>query len=377
MRIFRAELYKIASRKLIYVGLLGGLLFLFFYFQTSVLGDEVVYEDGKVYRTETAIEKDKAIAEKYEGSLTREKAEAIIAEYGWTIRADDLNVDPETGNAQKGYFQNGCNSFITNNMSVKRWDEASPDRLITEEDAPNIAQEMNGTLNFGYVGGWGDDFREMHMMLLLLVSILAIIAAAPVFAEEYSMKTVDVLKTTQYGKGRDAWIKAAAAMCFGAFLYLLLTGLMLLRFIAVYGIEPLSVSAELGFSDAAMFMGKSAGTIGGLLSRYLLVGLASLLASVGVTLYISSRVRQSFQALILGIVVYLLPYVLIIVLQMMRFSRIVMGLFKLVRSFPALVPLFEFEYPPGFYFFKIFRYLLIGALIGIGMAAGCRRYNRN
>lgn len=54
--LFRNELYKICSRKILFMGALLGLLFLAAYFQMSALGSEYAYDNGTCLRRTDAIQ---------------------------------------------------------------------------------------------------------------------------------------------------------------------------------------------------------------------------------------------------------------------------------------------------------------------------------
>ena len=120
----------------------------------------------------------------------------------------------ETGDTTPGYYDNSTSRFVTYNLSNIRSNEGTPTALAASENK-YTEEMMNGEYEYGYMGGWDDTFREMHMMLLWIVAALVIIACAPVFSEEYAGQTAGILLTTQNGKGKTAAAKILAAFYMG------------------------------------------------------------------------------------------------------------------------------------------------------------------
>lgn len=339
MRIFKMEFYKIYSKKIIYFGLIGSILFLLFYFWMSVLGGEYMYIDGKCYTRTAAIRENINTAREYAGPLTKEKVQEIVNRFGYTIEADQLETDLKTGNTKKGYYENSTNKFITENLTTKRFNREGEMRLISEQDSPVIAELMDGTRTFGFTDGWGSDFREMQMMVMVITSVLIVIASAPVFSEEYALHTADILMITTYGKQKSAVSKILAAICFSTLLYFTVTALLFSAFAATYGISGFSVSADLVFSDLA-FSKINDGTVGSVLIQYIAAGLLGSWVTTCITLYFSARHKQSFSALIWGMMIYLLPIIInTIILSPLRPTRFIMICRMIIRWFPIYLPM--------------------------------------
>lgn len=373
MRIFRTELYKICFKKLVFIGLAGSILFFAFYFWVSTVGSEYVYLDGQVLVRFDAIRLDRQIAKKYTRPLTRELAEEILAEYGWAKDIDAVDRLLEEKGSASGYEENFCSRFVTTELSSRRHGGEEPYHLLDEDSA--IAAKMGGQLQFGYGEIWGSKFRETHMMVLIVVSIFAIVAAAPVFSEEYGYRTAPVLLTAVHGRARDACCKAMAAFCFGTILYVLTTGLLFGAYALVYGAEGLKSSAVLFLPDMYLMPETASRTLGSCLLRYLFMGLVSVWANIGITLCLSAKFRQSFTALVWSVLAYLLPYVFyIMVMSISRMSRFIMGLMQLIRSLPVFLPYKELAYVPAASLWL--GYLVSALLIGGGAFLGCRQYCR-
>ena len=131
--LFRNEFYKICSRKILFTGVLLGFLFLAAYFQMSVLGSESAYVDGTCLRRTDAIQYNRETARRFAGPMTREKAQAIVDEFGWHINEDELEMS-ETGDTTPGYYDNSTSRFVTYNLSNIRSNEGTPTALAASEN---------------------------------------------------------------------------------------------------------------------------------------------------------------------------------------------------------------------------------------------------
>ena len=372
--LFRNELYKICSRKILIAGALLGFLFMAAYVQMSVLGTEFAFDNGTCLRRTDAIQYNREIARRYAGPLTREKAEAVIAEFGWYINDDDL----DTGDTAPGYYANSTSRFVTTRLSNSRSQEGVPTAIAGTDD--NYAAEMmNGEYVYGYIGGWDNTFSEMHMMILWIVSALVIISCAPVFSEEYAGQAAGILLTTQNGRTKTAAAKILAAFAWAGGIYLLFTLLLAGAFLSIYGSDGLAVSAGLSFPDLItgnlFWNGDPKRTTGAVLLVYLLAGLFSVLVTAAITLYISSVKKSSFSTLLWSAAAYLLPAALYTVfLVEMGPGRIVMPLRMLFNCLPFFLPFHELTSWPFAY--RVGSYLISGIILVSACLFGCRKYCR-
>ena len=372
--LFRNELYKICSRKILIAGALLGFLFMAAYVQMSVLGTEFAFDNGTCLRRTDAIQYNREIARRYAGPLTREKAEAVIAEFGWYINDDDL----DTGDTAPGYYANSTSRFVTTRLSNSRSQEGVPTAIAGTDD--NYAAEMmNGEYVYGYIGGWDNTFSEMHMMIVWIVSALVIISCAPVFSEEYAGQAAGILLTTQNGRTKTAAAKILAAFAWAGGIYLLFTLLLAGAFLSIYGSDGLAVSAGLSFPDLItgnlFWNGDPKRTTGAVLLVYLLAGLFSVLVTAAITLYISSVKKSSFSTLLWSAAAYLLPAALYTVfLVEMGPGRIVMLLRMLFNCLPFFLPFHELTSWPFAY--RVGSYLISGIILVSACLFGCRKYCR-
>lgn len=363
--IWKEELYKIASRKIIWLGVF--LLLTFFSFRLyAERNDYTITLDGHIYRGQEAIRKDQELTKLHAGTLTEDLIRQIYDEYGF------YNYDEETGNIISGNF---CSRFITEKFTnYMQIDESGPDavRFYSGQDWElQAAPYLEHKVTFDYVYSW-NDFEEIYVMALLSVFVLLIIGLSPLFAEEYQLKTADILRTTPRGKQSGIWMKLLAAGFFAIALTCLVTAYLWGIYLAVYGTQGLDASAVL--LNFASFYGYCPDTVMGFFILITFLGLAGAIFLTGLTAGISAFCRTPFLALVLSLAVFLFPVVWVKVLAPMWILGVTIT--KTVTHFMTSMP-FYLPLSVGFAFSQkqIGIHLCIALAVGIsGIFLGYHRY---
>lgn len=215
-KLFREEFCKIASRKIVWLGLFFLLAFVRYRLE-SIQNEYFVTINGENIYGKEAIAMDQELTAQYAGPLTEETVQKIYDRYGF------FYCDADTGE-WKGNF---CSRYITRHMTnMNQVGEENQEKiqfLQGEEWERNAAPLLKGNLRFDYVSGWAD-LKEIYGMFVIWgLSILFIIGLSPVFSEEYTLRTADILLTTRRGKKSGIWIKMAAALCFTLVIFLAVT----------------------------------------------------------------------------------------------------------------------------------------------------------
>lgn len=305
--IWKEELYKISSRKIIWLG-----VFLLLAFATIRLYGECTHYttviDGNTYQGLEAIRKDKELTIRFRGLLTLEKIRQIYNEYGF------FYYDADTGSAAGNYL----NRFITEEFTnFRQTDGVDPEEIHFRKGADwenNSAYLLDRKVRFDYVYGW-NDFAEMYVLVIVALFVILILGIAPSFAEEYQLKTADILRTTRRGKGAGIWMKILAALCFtvtltcGACIYLWCI------YLAVYGVQGLDASAIL-LSFATPY-GYCPENVLGFFLYITFLGISGAILLTGIEMLISALCKNSFLALIFSLAVYLFPVLWMNVLRFM------------------------------------------------------------
>ncbi len=328
--IWKEELCKIMSRKIIWLGVF--LLLAFVSFRLSAeRNDYTTAIDGRIYHGSEAIRKDQELTAHYAGTLTEELVAKVCEDFGFYY------YDKET----KYVHGNFCSRFVTETFTNYMQTEGNdPDAvsLYTGGDwelyaAPYFRQPVK----FDYIYGW-DDFAEMYVTALLALFVILTVGISPLFSEEYQLRTADLLRTTRRGKQSVVWLKFLAAICFAAALTCAVSVYLWGIYAVVYGTQGLDASALLlNFSS---FYGYCPETVMGFLLFTAFLGLCGAILLTGLTAGISSLCRSPFPALILSLAVFLFPVVWMSILGPMGIfgASITKAVTHFMTSMPFYLP---------------------------------------
>lgn len=364
--IWKEELYKIITRKMVWIGILMIMVFIGWR-QAAERENYSVMIDGQVFYGQEAIEKDKELTARHAGILTEEKVRQIYEAYGFF--SYDTKKEANAGNF--------CSRFITEKMTDYMVTEGeSPEEihfLEGEEWERNAAPLLNGEIRFDYVYGW-NDMRETHSMLVIMgLFIVFIIGLSPVFSEEYMMKTADILLTTPRGKKGGIWAKVMAALFVSAALYCVFTLYIWLIYAVVYGTQGLDASATLIGIPPQGYCPES---VGGFFLWEFGLGLASVLLLAGTVMAVSALCRNSFVSVVVSLALFLFPYLWMNVLAKMLSPVLHMDVIKAVSHVMVSMPFFlGMNWGFGFSSGQITLHLAIALSVGaVCIVLGYHKY---
>lgn len=364
-KIFQEEFYKIASRKLVWIGLFC--LLAFVRWRLGMVQDEyAVTINGETIYGKEAIEKDQELTARYAGPLTEEKVRNIYERYGFYY------LNRETGEQNGNY----CSRFITERMTNSRQlEEPAPEEIQFyqgDDWENNAAPLLKDNLRFDYVYGW-DDLAETYGMLMMFgLSVIFIIGLSPVFSEEYSLRTADILLTTRRGKSSGIWMKTAAAFGFTVTVFLASTCYVWAIYLKVFGTRGLDASSVM--IKWGNRFGYCPDTVGGFLLFQFCMGLAGVIVLTGLVLAASALCKNAFLTVVLSLVLYLIPVVWMKVLGPMRIFGIPVT--KAVSHFMVSMPVYlSMAWDFGFPTAQLLLHLAIAlAVAAAGAGVGYRRY---
>lgn len=364
-KIFQEEFYKIASKKLVWIGLFC--LLGFVTYRLGMVVDEYTMTNGQeTLHGKEAIAKDQELAAQYAGPLTEEKVQTIYEKYGFFY----LNRD--TGEQRGNY----CSRFITARMTNSRQlEEPALEEIQFYQGSDwenNAAYLLEDGLRFDYVYGWDDLAETYGIMVIFCLSVLFIIGLSSVFSEEYSLKTADILLTTRRGKGGGIWMKAAAAFGFSLCVFLAFTVYVWAIYLKVFGTQGLDASSVMiGWGNQ---WGYCPDTVGGFLLYQFWLGLAGMVLLTAVVLAASAFCKNAFLAVVLSLALYLIPVVWLKILGSMRIFGYTVT--KAVSHFMASMPVYlpttwDFGFPAE----QVMMHLAIALAVGAaGVGLGYWRY---
>lgn len=329
-KIWKEELYKLASRRILWIG-----LFLLAGFMGMRLLSErrnyTITIGQQTYTGQEAIEKDRQITAEYAGILTFETVEKIYDRFGfyyYNARTDS-------------YIGNFANQFITYKMTnFNQTEEISPEEihfLAEEEWEQNAAPLLNGTVWFDYTYGW-NDFREIFCILTVAALLLLfIIGISPVFSEEYTYQTADILLTCRRGRKSGIWLKMSAAVFLAAAVYAVSALYLFVLYAAVYGTQGLDASCVLINVPVSGYHPEK---ISGFFLYSFLLGLSAVLLVTFMTLAVSACCKNAFLTVILSLALFFLPYVWMNVLSPMLAPLLGWNIIKAVSHFIVSMPFY-------------------------------------
>lgn len=207
--------------------------------------------------------------------------------------ADLMDIDPE--DVAQNYYELG-KTHLADVMHNEQ-----PDHPAAKRQAIKQYEKVKHPF-WLYAGLSRDafDYIELYMMILAL---LCVAIASPVFSGEYQTGADQILRCTRQGRTRLAATKIAAscaifivAFAVGMALHLLICNLS-------FGTDCLKTSVQMLFS----IINLPNVNLGQLQVITVLAGLLSIMACVSCTLFLSARCRDSLTALLISIAVVFIP----------------------------------------------------------------------
>ncbi len=336
MRLFRLEVKRIIkSRRTL--ALLAAALFMsvvMAYLPVSFESINRPGEDGKIIELDglSAIRFKRDCYGKTAGDITPEKlAEALrtyqsyVKEYG-TLNDVPLDIyienimalrpmlkglteafaDPKTGAAAdlididpigvEHHFYEKCVSHLDNIMNLEQKEFESAGQFAADKYA-----DVNQP--FYLYPGMSRDAFDYTTLYILVLSILCVAIAAPIFANEYQTGSDSILRCTKYGRMKLAVTRVLAACCIFIIIFILGMSIHLLILNLAFGTDCLKTSFQMLFS----IINLPNINLGQLQIILVFAGILSLLATISCTLFLSARCRDSLTVLLISIVVLFLP----------------------------------------------------------------------
>ena len=336
MRLFRLEVKRIIkSRRTL--ALLAAALFMsvvMAYLPVSFESINRLGEDGKIIELDglSAIRFKRDYYEKTAGDITPEKlAEALrtyqsyVKEYG-TLNDVPLDIyienimairpmlkglteafaDPKTGAAAdlmdidpvvvEQHFYEKCVSHLDDIMNLEQKEYESAGQFAADKYA-------DADQPFYLYPGMSRDAFDYTTLYILVLSILCVAIAAPIFANEYQTGSDSILRCTKYGRMKLAVTRILAACCIFIIIFILGMSVHLLILNLAFGTDCLKTSFQMLFS----IINLPNINLGQLQIILVFAGLLSLLATISCTLFLSARCRDSLTVLLISIVVLFLP----------------------------------------------------------------------
>lgn len=209
------------------------------------------------------------------------------------IGADLMDIDPDE---VEQHFYEKCVSHLDDIMNLEQKKYPTAKQFAADKYA-NVDQP------FYLHPGMSRDAFDYTTLYILVLSILCIAIAAPIFANEYQTGSDSILRCTKYGRMKLAVTRILAACCIFTVIFILGMSLHLIILNLAFGTDCLKTSFQMLFSVINL----PNMNLGQIQIVLVFAGLLSLLAIISLTLFLSAKCKDSLSVLLISIVVLLLP----------------------------------------------------------------------
>lgn len=207
--------------------------------------------------------------------------------------ADWMDIDPNE--VEQRYYEK-CAEHLNDVMRNEQKHYPS-----AQQKASNNYTEVNKPFQL-YSGISIDAFDYIELYILILV-ILCVAIAAPIFSNEYQTGADSILRATKHGRTRLAVTKILASCTIFILTFILGMVLHLLILNMAFGTDCLKTSFQMLFS----IINLSNINLGQLQIILVLAGLLSMLASISCTLFLSAKCKDSLTSLLISLIIVFLP----------------------------------------------------------------------
>lgn len=154
--------------------------------------------------------------------------------------------------------------------------------------------------------GYSTEAMEYQTLLAYLVLLLCTVIAAPIFTSDYQTGADDIYRCTKFGKTKFACIKILSAFLICGIAYSLSATLYLLVSNSLYGWECTKSSMQILYSIISL----PAMDIGQMQLFVAAAGLLCLLATISLTLFLSSKINNMTVCLSAALLFCILPVII-------------------------------------------------------------------
>ncbi|WP_418462228.1 ABC transporter permease [Frisingicoccus sp.] len=164
----------------------------------------------------------------------------------------------------------------------------------------NRNSEVEEPFQYGYFGGWEVIISAFELLMFAILAICIVIA--PVFAGEYQAGTDAVILSGKYGKTRLITAKIVAALLFGVLAFTIHVLVAFGISLAAFGMDGWNLPLQINGTTVPYPLTFLEGTLLNLGVIYFV-----LIAMIGLTLFLSARMKSPYFVLIVVVPVLFIP----------------------------------------------------------------------
>lgn len=193
----------------------------------------------------------------------------------------------------------------------------------------NMNSDVEEPFQYGYFGGWEVIISSFELLMFAILAICIVIA--PVFAGEYQAGTDAVILSGKYGKTRLTTAKIVAALLFGMLAFTLHVLVAFGIPLVAFGMDGWNIPLQINGTTVPYPLTFLEGTLINLGVIYLV-----LIAMIGLTLFLSAKMKSPYFVLIVVVPVLFIPMFL-----SPNGTTGIYNLFVLLTPYQSLVPRFN------------------------------------
>lgn len=344
MRILGLELRRVLKTKITIIILAATLVLtvVMVYLPVTFVSSSYVNTEGKVVEItgREAIAYKKKIQKEVTGEITGEDVQKAVQQYQECLSAygaaetyelpegvyeteilpyapllhgiREAFADPETGIAPSimnipvekvADFYDICEERIEALMKMEQ--RKHPE---AQQDAIEMYAQVKKPYEF--YPGYNTDAMDYQLLLSFVIMVISVVIAAPVFSSDYQTGADDILRCTKYGKVKLAVVKIISELLISGIIYTVYMSLYLIVSNTLFGWECTETSVQMLYSVINLVNMN----IGELQIYVAVTGLITVLATVTLALFLSSRFKNVVVSLGTALMICILPVVFYIAL---------------------------------------------------------------
>ena len=252
----------------------------------------------------------RGIANEHAGEFNDKKVKEILSDfielYQSEIDGEKRPFDLFSWDIAEVFFPKGEDIYLKMNDAMERGEKITIDEinLLSVKDAG--FSNFSNPLKIGSYTQWNDLYKVLGG-LFILISLLVIVICSTVFSGEVSSNINQLLLSTKYGRSKMILSKIIAATGISIILFIAIHAITFIRFyFHYYALDGWNASVQTNFSLKLFNFPVEVNH----LQVYFLIlifQLFGLLATVGVTLFISSITKSTFSSLLVATSAFFLP----------------------------------------------------------------------
>lgn len=216
-------------------------------------------------------------------------------------------ADPDTGMAPSimeiapewlDDYYSVCENRIEALMRMEQ-----PDSPATQSKAAEMYRQVEKP--FVVYPGFASSVMDYQNIMGFLVLLFCVVIAAPVFSADYQSGADEIQRCTKYGRCQLGVVKVITTLCISGVAFIICSVVYILTANSLFGWDCIKTSIQMVYSIVTL----TEMNMGQLQWFFAFAGLLSVLAAVSLTLFFSSKYRNTVASLAGAVVFCIMPVV--------------------------------------------------------------------